>query len=68
MGAYSWHPVPIKKPPGLQSRGFQVSQAVVTPDQVNSDDSVIAASPGLVQEDQIRVISRYAARDGSDNP
>ena len=51
--AEMWHPSFIKKAPGLQSRGFQVSQAVVTPDRVNTDGSVIAVTPGLVQEDQI---------------
>lgn len=50
--AYLCHPCPIKKTPRAQPGGFQISQAVVTPNQVNSDDSVIAALLAWIQEDQ----------------
>ena len=62
------HTRAIKKTPGVQPEGFQISQAVVTPDQVNSDDLVIAALPAWVPEESSNDFSRYAGRDGSYNP
>ena len=61
-----WHRCSIKKPPWVQPEGFQASQAVVTPNQVKSDDLVIAAAPGLDLVDPVKCLQQWPPSSAAD--